>query len=63
MIDVSRLRKCCYDCKYPDLELYEYTSIADFTQHNVMIYCKHKEVCRDYLNEKEATVREKLQSS
>ena len=24
MIDVSRLRKCCYDCHYPDLELYEY---------------------------------------
>lgn len=63
MIDVSRLRKCCYDCHYPDLECYQYQTIADFTQNNVMIYCKHKEVCRDYLNEKEATEREKLQSS
>ena len=63
MIDVSRLRKCCYNCKYPDLEFYEYNSIADHIEANIVIYCKHDKVCGAYLNEKEATEREKLQSS
>lgn len=56
MIDVTRLRKCCYACLYPDLKMDQVNAYYDDKWQTVaIIACSHSKVCRDYLNTKEAS--------
>ena len=56
MIDVSRLKPCCYDCLYPDLKMDQVKChYEDKWQAVAIIGCSHSKVCRAYLEKQEAS--------
>lgn len=56
MIDVSRLKPCCYDCPYPDLHMDQMHAYYDNNRQTVVVIdCSHSKVCRAYLEKQETS--------
>ena len=57
----SKLKKCCYECNYPDLniDIDHYDAICVKGKElieectNCTIYCAHAKVCKIYLESEE----------
>ncbi len=57
----NRLKKCCLNCRYPDIEKQEYSQYCaydGFPTKETKIFCKHEPVCKAYYEETEATANE-----
>lgn len=54
---ISKLKKCCYECNYPDLsvDMDRYGAICVNGEEiieertNCTVYCTHAKVCKAYL--------------
>lgn len=61
----NRLKKCCLNCRYPDIEKEEYShcyAFDEFPTKVTKIFCKHEPVCKAYCEETEATSDENTSS-
>ena len=56
---ISKLKPCCYECKYPDVDVDSQDMYTVVDLHKVdavtqcTIYCAHAKVCKTYIESEE----------
>ena len=54
---ISKLKPCCYNCDFPDIEVENLDFPAGYaaggiyipSKTNAIIYCTHSRVCKNYI--------------
>lgn len=61
MMIENRLKECCLNCLYPEVETQQYSwrnAFSEYLIKDTKVFCKHEPVCKAYYEETEAAANE-----